>query len=149
MRVTRRQAIAAAGGLAAGLAAAPPARAETQLKIVLNAWPSEQIKPLFDQFAAANPQIKPDPESVPTADLLPTLDTQLGARTTEPDLYSCPGQFTASYAVHGHAMALDDIIDEKRFVKVALDAGRFRRKLYSVPFASACQLMFYNRALFR
>ena len=149
MRVTRRQAIGAAGGLVAGLFAAPRARAATSLKAVFNAWPEEQIKPLFDGFAAANPQITVTRDSVPLTELLPTLDTQLGARTTEPDLYSCPSQFTASYAVHGHALALDDIIDEKRFVKAALDAGRFRRKLYSAPFASSCQLLFYNRALFR
>jgi len=149
MRVTRRQALVAGGGFAGGLFAAPRTRAATALKVVFNAWPADQIKPLFAGFAAANPAITADMEAVPTADLLQTLDTRLGARTVEPDLYSCESQFTASYAVHGHALALDDIIDEKRFVKAALDAARFRRKLYSAPFASSCQLMFYNRALFR
>jgi fructooligosaccharide transport system substrate-binding protein len=149
MRATRRQAITAAGGFAASLLAAPRARAATELKTVFNAWPLEQIKPLFDSFAAANPEITPELEGIPSAALLQTLDTRLGARTAEPDLYSCPSQFTASYAVHGHALALDDVIDEKRFVKAALDAARFRRKLYSAPFASSCQLLFYNRALFR
>ncbi len=149
MHATRRQAIAAAGGLAASLLAARRARADISLKALVNGWPEEQIKPLFDGFAAANPTIAVTRQSVPPEDFVQTLDTQLGARTIEPDLYSCQSQFTANYAAHGHALALDDVIDEKRFVKAALDAGRFRRKLYSAPFASSCQLLFYNRALFR
>jgi fructooligosaccharide transport system substrate-binding protein len=141
--------MAAAGGLAASLLPVPRARADTPLTALFDAWPEEQINPLFDGFAAANPTIKVTRQSVPPEDLLPTLDTKLGARTTEPDLYSCESQFTAGFAVHGHALSLDDLIDEKRFMKAALDAGRFRRKLYSAPFAASCQLLFYNRALFR
>jgi multiple sugar transport system substrate-binding protein len=116
---------------------------------VFNAWPDAQIQPLFAGFEAANPELKAARESVPTDELLQALEQRLGARTAEPDLYSCPSEFTASYAARGHALALDDVLDPKRFEKAALDAARFRRKLYSAPFASSCQLMFYNRTLFR
>ena len=149
MRATRRQAIAAAGGLVTGLFGGAPAQADTALTGVFNAWPEGQIQPLFDAFAAANPEIMVTREAVPTDELAPTLARRLGARTADPDFYSCQGQFTAGFAAKGNALALDDLLDEKRFVKVALDAGRFRRRLYSAPFASSCQLLFYNRALFR
>ena len=149
MDVTRREVVAAAGGVAAGLVAPARARAATSLTALFNGWPEEQIRPLFDGFAAANPQIGVTRQSVPPEDLQQALDTALNARTTEPDLYTCQSQYTANYAVHGHALALDDVIDEKRFARAALDAARFRRKLYSAPFASSCQLLFYNRALFR
>jgi fructooligosaccharide transport system substrate-binding protein len=149
MRATRRQAIAAAGGLVSGLFAGAPARADTALKGIFNAWPEEQIRPLLEGFAAANPQIKLTREAVPANELPPTLATRLNARTVEPDFYCCQSRLTASFAAKGNALALDDLLDEKRFVKAALDAGRFRRRLYTAPFASSCQLLFYNRALFR
>ena len=149
MRVTRRQALSAAGGLAASLVGARRARAETSLQVVFNAWPEEQIQPLFTGFEAANPELKAARQSIASDELLQKLELRLGARTAEPDRYSCPSEFTASYAARGHAMVLDDVLDAKRFEKAALDAARFRRKLYSAPFASSCQLLFYNRALFR
>ena len=148
MRASRRQAIAAAGGLLAGLFSGGRARAETVLKGVFNAWPEEQIQPLFDAFAAANPEIKATRETVATEELAPTLARLLGARTVDPDFYCCQSEFTASFAAKGNALALDDLVDEKRFMKAGLDAGRFRRRLYSAPIASSCQLLFYNRALF-
>jgi multiple sugar transport system substrate-binding protein len=149
MRVTRRQALSAAGGLAASLIGATRARAASSLQVVFNAWPDEQIQPLFAGFEAANPELKAARQSIPSDELLQTLEQRLGARTAEPDLYSCPSEFTASYAARGHALALDDVLDTKRFEKAALDAARFRRKLYSAPFASSCQVLFYNRSLFR
>jgi multiple sugar transport system substrate-binding protein len=148
MGITRRQAVSA--GLATGLAlpALRRARAETTLKVVFNGWPDEQIHPLFEGFEAANPDIKAPYERIPVNDLFQTLEVRLGARTPEPDLYSCDSPLTASYAVRGHAQSLDEVLDRKRFANAAVDAATFRKKLYSAPFASSSQLLFYNRALF-
>jgi len=146
----RRQAILAS--LAAGLAAAAGARraaAQADLKIVANGWPDAQVHPLFAAFEAATPDIKAPYELIPPDDLLATLDKRLDARSPEPDAYTCLSEFIPAYAVHGHALALDEVLEPKRFTKAALDAARFRRKLYSAPFASACQVLFYNRALFK
>lgn len=35
------------------------------------------------------------------------------------------------------------------YTKAAQDAASFRGKLYSAPFASSSQVLFYNRALFK
>ncbi len=145
MRITRRAAVT---GLAAG-ALARPARAASALKVAWNGWPESQVKPLFDAFHAANPDISAPYELIPFAQLFQTLEIRLGARTPEPDVYSCDSPLTASYAVRGHAMALDDWIDKSRFSKAALDAATVRGKLYSAPFCTSSILLFYNRAYFK
>jgi fructooligosaccharide transport system substrate-binding protein len=149
MGITRRQAVLA--GLAAGLVlpALRRARAEITLNVVFNGWPDEQIHPLFAGFEAANPAIRTPYERIAPDELYQTLETRLNARAADPDLYSCDSDLTASYAARGHAMSLDEVLDRKRFSEGALAAATFRRKLYSAPFASSSQLLFYNRAMFR
>src|SRR5208283_3532287 len=88
-------------------------------------------------------------ERIPFSDIFPTLEIRLGARTPEPDLFSCDSPLTASYAVRNQAMALDDILDRKRFSSGAAAAGTYKGKLYSMPEATSSQLLFYNRALFK
>lgn len=150
MRVTRRAALA---GLSLGLGAAtgftPRARAATALKVTWNGWPEAQVKPLFEAFQAAHPDISAPYELIPFAQMFQTLEIRLSARTPEPDVYSCDSPLTASYAVRGHALALDDMLDRTRFSKAALDAATFRGKLHSAPFATSSILLFYNRAYFR
>jgi multiple sugar transport system substrate-binding protein len=148
MGITRRQAVSA--GLAAGLVLPTlrQARAETTLNVVFNGWPDEQIHPLFAGFEAANPGFKAPYERIAPNDLYQTLETRLNARAADPDVYSCDSDLTASYAARGHAMSLDDVLDRKRFAEGAVAAATFRKKLYSAPFASSSQLLFYNRAIF-
>jgi len=146
MRITRRAAMIGAGLAPAAL---QPARAATALKVAWNGWPESQVKPLFDAFQAANPDISAPYELIPFAQLFQTLEIRLGARTPEPDVYSCDSPLTASYAVRGHAMALDEWIDRSRFSQAALDAATVKGKLYSAPFCTSSILLFYNRAYFK
>ena len=147
MQLTRRAALA---GLSAGLAGiAASAKAATALKATWNGWPDSQVAPLFAAFQAANPEIAASYELIPFSDLFQTLEIRLGARTPDPDLYSCDSPLTASYAVRNQAMALDDVLDRAQFSKAAVDAASFRGKLYSAPFSTSSQLLFYNRAYFK
>ena len=145
MRITRR---AATSGLAAATLARPAAAASA-LKVAWNGWPESQVKPLFDAFHAANPDISAPYELIPFAQLFQALEIRLGARTPDPDIYACDSPLTASYAVRGHALALDEWIDRSRFSQAALDAATVRGKLYSAPFCTSSILLFYNRAYFK
>ena len=150
MAITRRAALAGVGGMSAGLAGlARPARAATTLQATWNGWPVSQVQPLFEAFHAANPDITAKYEQIPFSNLFQTLEIRLGARTPEPDVYSCDSPLTASYAVRGQAMALDEALDRSEFSKAAIDAASFRGKLYSAPFSTSSQLLFYNRAYFK
>jgi len=145
MRITRRTALL--GATMAGVAGR--ARAATAINATWNGWPESQVKPLFDAFNKANPDIPASYELVPFAQLFQTLEIRLGARTPDPDVYSCDSPLTASYAVRGQAMALDDVLDRSQFAKAAVDAATYKGKLYSAPFSTSGQFLFYNRAYFR
>jgi len=145
MRITRRAALAGA----ATASIAGRARAAATVKATWNGWPESQVKPLFDAFNKANPEIEAGYELIPFNQLFQTLEIRLGARTPDPDVYSCDSPLTASYAVRGQAMALDDVLDRGQFAKSAVDAATFRGKLYSAPFSTSSQYLFYNRAYFR
>jgi multiple sugar transport system substrate-binding protein len=147
MQLTRR---AALSGLGLGLAQrAIPSRAATEIKATWNGWPDSQVKPLFDAFNKAHPDTVASYELIPFSDLFQTLEVRLGARTPEPDLYSCDSPLSASYGVRNQAMILDDVLDRSQFSPAAVEAGSFRGKLYSAPFASSSQFLFYNRAYFK
>ena len=147
MRLTRRAALTGAGFGLAGLAT--PARAATTLKATWNGWPDSQVRPLFDAFNQAHPDIAAGYELIPFSDLFQTLEIRLGARTADPDLYSCDSPLSASYGVRNQALALNDVLDTSQFAKAAVDAASFRGKLYSAPFSTSSQLLFYNRAFFK
>ena len=147
MRITRRGLALASGS--ALLLGGRPARAETTVKQVWIGWPDEQIKPMVDAFEKSAADVKVSYERIPFSDIFQTLEIRLGARTAEPDLFSCDSPLTASYAVRNQAMALDDVLDRKRFSPGAAAAGTYKGKLYSMPEATSSQLLFYNRALFK
>ena len=145
MRITRRGAMA--GVATAGIVRR--ARAADAISATWNGWPESQVKPLFDAFNKANPGGPASYELIPFAQLFQTLEVRLGARTPDPDVYSCDSPLTASYAVRGQAMALDDVLERNQFARSAVDAATFRGKLYSAPFSTSSQFLFYNRAYFR
>ena len=146
MSITRRGFAGAAG--AAALLRATAARAETVLKQIWIGWPDEQIRPMVEAFVKSAPDISAPYERIPFAELSQALEVRLGARTPEPDIYSCDSPLTASYAIRNQALALDDVLDRKRFSRAAVDAATYKGKLYSAPFATSSQVLFYNRALF-
>lgn len=140
-------------GLAAGaLAGVPPfARAQqaTTLKVVWMGWPDNQVLPLMAEFEKRNPTIKLSVERMPFSQLFQALEVRLNARTGDPDIFIVDSPLTASYASRGHLMELDPLIDRNRFSAGALAAGRFNGKLYSAPFGSSMQVLYYNKAMFK
>jgi ABC-type glycerol-3-phosphate transport system substrate-binding protein len=136
--------------LVLGLAPAFP-QARPTLKMIWVGWPEAHIVPLV-QAAAADASVEVDLERIPFGRLFETLDIRLGARTSTPDVYAVDGPMTASYAVRGHLLPLDDVFtaDEKRdWLQACIDQGTFDRKLYSAPVVTSSQLLYYNKTLFQ
>lgn len=139
-------------GLAAGAALAMPgiARAQqTNLKVVWMGWPDNQVLPLFAEFEKRNPTIKLSVEKMPFSQIFQALEVRLNGRTADPDIFIVDSPLTASYAVRGHLMELDGIVDKKRFAPSAVAAASFNGKMYSAPFGSSMQVLYYNKALFK
>jgi fructooligosaccharide transport system substrate-binding protein len=149
--LTRRQ--AAQLGLAATASAtfaASHAQAQTtNLKVIWMGWPDNQVNPFMEWFEARNPTIKLAVEKVPFTQIFQTIEVRLQARNAEPDIFICDSPLTASYGARDHLMDLTPHLDASRFSKSALDAATYNGKLYSAPFGSSMQVLFYNKAIFK
>lgn len=139
-------------GVAAGAALAMPAvvRAQqTNLKVVWMGWPDNQVLPLFAEFEKRNPTIKLSVERMPFSQIFQALEVRLNGRTSDPDIFIVDSPLTASYAARGHLMELDGLIDPKRFAPSAIQAASYNGKIYSAPFGSSMQVLYYNKALLK
>jgi ABC-type glycerol-3-phosphate transport system substrate-binding protein len=148
--LSRRQIVKA--GLASGLAIAMPhvARAQqTTLKVVWMGWPDNQVLPLMAEFEKRNPSIKLAVERMPFTQIFQALEVRLNGRTSDPDVYIVDSPLTASYAARGHLMELDALIDKSRFAPSAIASASYQGKIYSAPFGTSMQVMYFNRALFK
>ena len=140
------------GSVAAGAALAAPsiARAQqTTLKVVWMGWPDQQVLPLFAEFEKRNPSIKLAVERMPFSQIFQALEVRLNARSGDPDIFIVDSPLTASYAARGHLMELDSLIDKARFSPSAIQAASFGGKIYSAPFGSSMQVLYYNKAMLR
>jgi fructooligosaccharide transport system substrate-binding protein len=146
MGTTRRQLLVAAA--LTGSVVIPAAAGSAELDVVWMGWPEEQVNPLMDNFRETHPDITLNVERIPFNQLFETLEVRLAARNADPDIFITDGPLTGSYAVRGHLLDLSDQIDQDRFTKAAIDQGSFDGKLYSAPFGSSSQLLFYNKQLF-
>jgi ABC-type glycerol-3-phosphate transport system substrate-binding protein len=140
------------GGLAAGAALAMPhiARAQqTTLKVVWMGWPDGQVLPLMAEFEKRNPSIKLAVERMPFTQIFQALEVRLNARNNDPDIFIVDSPLTASYASRGHLMELDSLIDKSRFAPGGIAAATYNGKIYSAPFGSSMQVLYYNKAMFK
>jgi fructooligosaccharide transport system substrate-binding protein len=150
MNITRRHVVKGSAAAAALVAAPGIVRAQAAtLKVVWMGWPENQVTPLFDEVQKRHPNIKLQVERIPFTQVFQTIEVKLSGRTADPDIYICDSPLTASYASRGHLMALDGIVDKSRFTQSALAAATYDGKLYSAPFGSSMQVLFYNKAMLK
>ena len=147
---TRRSFLGTTAATAATIALPNIVRAQqTTLKVVWMGWPDGQVLPLMAEFEKRNPNIKIALERMPFQQIFQALEVRLNARNGDPDIYIVDSPLTASYASRGHLMELDSIIDKKRFAPSAIAAASYDGKIYSAPFGSSMQLLFYNKEMFK
>ncbi len=122
----------------------------TQLATIWMGWPEQHVRPLFEMFSQAHPEIDPVVTPIPFDNLLQALEVQLGARTPLPDIYMADGSLTASYAVRGHALDLTSVFgpEQDRFTAAGWDQGTWRNRLYTAPLHTSSPLLYINRRLF-
>ncbi|HMK80543.1 MAG TPA: sugar ABC transporter substrate-binding protein [Xanthobacteraceae bacterium] len=150
MALSRRRLIRSSAASALALAMPHVARAaETTLKVVWMGWPDNQVLPLMAEFEKRNPAIKLAVERMPFTQVFQALEVRLNARTSDPDVYIVDSPLTASYAARGHLMELDALIDQSRFAPSAISAASYDGKIYSAPFGTSMQVLYFNRALFK
>lgn len=135
---------------------APPAEEpeasdeQVELTIVWMGWPAEQVTPLMEKFEETHPNISLNVEPVPFGEIFQALEVRLSARSEDPDVYAVDGPLTGSYAVRDHVLDLSTVLGDEMdgFTQAAIDQGTYNGTLYSAPFASSSQVLFYNKDLF-
>ncbi len=150
MTISRRNLIksSALGSLALAMPNIVRAQ-QTTLKVVWMGWPDNQVLPLMAEFEKRNPTIKLALERMPFQQIFQALEIRLNARNGDPDIFIVDSPLTASYASRGHLMELDSLIDKKRFAPSAIAAASFDGKIYSAPFGSSMQVLYYNKDMFK
>ena len=150
MTISRRNLIksSALGSLALAMPNIVRAQ-QTTLKVVWMGWPDNQVLPLMAEFEKRNPTIKLALERMPFQQIFQALEIRLNARNGDPDIFIVDSPLTASYASRGHLMELDSIIDKKRFAPSGIAAASFDGKIYSAPFGSSMQVLYYNKDMFK
>jgi multiple sugar transport system substrate-binding protein len=100
-------------------------------------------------FQKANPTIKIKQQAVPFDDLNSTVQSRLGAKDSDIDLYDVDEPRLASFAARGFLEPLDDLktqaqgkIDPK-----ALQITTYDGKQYALPRWTSTQLLYYNKQL--
>ncbi|MYZ48453.1 ABC transporter substrate-binding protein [Propylenella binzhouense] len=149
--ITRRDVLKIGTATAATLACAglPSAQERTELRVISLANWDERVtsEGLVKPIEAAAP-VRLQVERIPFNQLMQALEVRLGARGPDPDVYIVDGPLTASYALRGHLLALDDLIDKKAIAPSAVAACSYKGKQYSAPLANTATVLFYNAALF-
>jgi multiple sugar transport system substrate-binding protein len=100
-------------------------------------------------FEKANPTIKIKQQVVPFDDLNSTVQSRLGARDADIDLYDVDEPRLAAFASRGFLEPLDDLKAQAadRIDPNALKITTFDGKQYAMPRWTSTQLLYYNKEL--
>jgi multiple sugar transport system substrate-binding protein len=100
-------------------------------------------------FERANPTIKIKQQAVPFDDLNSTVQSRMGAKDSDIDLYDVDEPRLASFAARGFLEPLDDLRQqaEGKIDTKALDITRYDGKQYAMPRWTSSQLLYYNKNL--
>ncbi|MGK5677712.1 sugar ABC transporter substrate-binding protein [Actinoplanes sp. URMC 104] len=115
----------------------------------VNAQDPGTFDKVIADFEKANPTIKVKQQVVPFDDLNSTVQSRLGARDADIDLYDVDEPRLAAFASRGFLEPLDDLKAqaEGKIDPNALKITTFDGKQYAMPRWTSTQLLYYNKAL--
>jgi multiple sugar transport system substrate-binding protein len=100
-------------------------------------------------FEQANPTIKIKQQAVPFDDLNSTVQSRLGAKDSDIDLYDVDEPRLASFAARGFLEPLDDLRTqaEGKIDPKAMQITTYDGKQYAMPRWTSTQLLYFNKDL--
>lgn len=135
--------------------AAPPAApkfAEPTEKVSLTyvgaAYAADDLKPVFEAFEKAHPNIKIKYESTPFDQLNSVLQTRLG-QAGDIDVFDSDMPRTDAYVARGWLSDLTPSFGDvsSQVDKASIDASTVDGKLVAMPLQTSSQLLYYNKKL--
>ncbi len=115
----------------------------------VNAQDPGTFDKVIADFQTANPTIKIKQQVVPFDDLNSTVQSRLGAKDADIDLYDVDEPRLAAFASRGFLEPLDDLRAqaEGKVDPNALKITQFGGKQYAMPRWTSSQLLYYNKQL--
>jgi multiple sugar transport system substrate-binding protein len=100
-------------------------------------------------FEKANPTIKIKQQAVPFDDLNSTVQSRLGAKDADIDLYDVDEPRLAAFAARGFLEPLDDLRQQAgdKIDANALKITTYQDKQYAMPRWTSTQLLYFNKSL--
>jgi multiple sugar transport system substrate-binding protein len=113
------------------------------------AYAADQIQPVIDAFEAAHPNISVEYESIPFDDFNSVLAARLTNASDAIDVFDVDMPRTDAYVARGWLTdlsatfpALADAVDPG-----SLEAATVNGKVYTMPYQTSTNIMYYNRTL--
>jgi multiple sugar transport system substrate-binding protein len=147
-RLVALTAVVALAGACGGNDSGGDSGGRTTLTFV-NAQDPGTFDKVIAAFQAANPTIRIKQQVVPFDDLNSTVQSRLGAKDTEIDLYDVDEPRLAAFAARGFLEPLDDLAREAQnsIAPAALKITSYHGRQYAMPRWTSSQLLYYNKAL--
>src|ERR1700712_5536624 len=100
-------------------------------------------------FQKANPTIKIKQQVVPFDDLNSTVQSRLGAKDSDIDLYDVDEPRLAAFAARGFLEPIDDLGQQAtgKIDPNALKITSYQNKQYAMPRWTSSQLLYFNKSL--
>jgi multiple sugar transport system substrate-binding protein len=100
-------------------------------------------------FQQANPTIKIKQQAVPFDDLNSTVQSRLGAKDSDIDLYDVDEPRLAAFAARGFLEPLDDLRQQAgdKIDPNAMKITSYQNKQYAMPRWTSSQLLYFNKSL--
>ncbi|HHV92961.1 MAG TPA: sugar ABC transporter substrate-binding protein [Firmicutes bacterium] len=120
----------------------------TELNIIRTSG-DDWIAPLYDKFTEET-GIKLNINAIPHREMIQAIEVMMRSGSSDVDIIHVDSPLTASYAVRGFLLPLDPYFDIENsgWTEAGIAAGSWDGKLYSAPFETSTQVMFYNKTLF-
>lgn len=124
------------------------AASANELVVIAEVGVGKNFPELFERFTEET-GIPVKLQLYPFRELFQAIEVQV-ASGGGPDVIHVDSPLTASYAVRGYLLPLDDYIDvaNSGWTEAGIAAGSWQGRLYSAPFETSTQVLFYNRDLF-
>jgi ABC-type glycerol-3-phosphate transport system substrate-binding protein len=109
----------------------------------------DEFQPLYEQFTKET-GIELRINAIPHREMIQAIEVQMKSGGKEIDIIHVDSPLTASYALRGYLLPLDSYvdIDSSGWTEAGIAAGSWDGKLYSAPYETSTQVLFYNKALF-
>ncbi|MCC5876376.1 MAG: extracellular solute-binding protein [Candidatus Sumerlaeia bacterium] len=108
----------------------------------------QDLRPVLDEFEAANPGIRVHAEQLPWDRGFERILLSLATRRP-PDVCELGMTWLAPFAEEGVLVDLTDLLSDSMDERTLVDASSYDGRLYAAPWMVGSRLLFYNRAMLR